>query len=155
MRKEFFDRASAQLPKVQRAEQSLRALEALFSRLDLLCAKNEALNYQTSMQNGWVFEVSHQISDRDVRQTSIRIDSNGWCQFRGSLKGNRDLDTGTLSVDQAKTLFVSEIADLYPSRSREGIRSFLLGQQDSVKVDGKRVARVYDSPAGTSGTPAP
>lgn len=153
MRKEFFDRASAQLPKVQRVEQSFQALEAVFSRLDLLCAKNEALNYQTCVQNGWIFEVSHQLPEKPVRQASIRIDANGWCQFRGSLKGIRDLDTGTLSVDQAKTLLVSEIADLYPFRSREGVRNFLKSQQDSVTVEGKTVARLY--PPQAIDKPAP
>lgn len=157
MRKEFFARAIGQFPTEAGGKRSIVEMEKLFSRFDLIAGKNPNLSYSTLIESGvWTFQVK-QTSPEQNGEVCVRMQGNGFWQFRGSLDGKQGFDTGSLSTNQAKILLVNEIAELYPVRAREGIRNFLLGNQDSVQVDGKVVARIPQSQSATvsSETPKP
>ena len=155
MRKEFFDRAIGQFPTETGGKKSIIEMEKLFSRFDLICAKNPELSYSTLIESGiWTFQVK-QTSPEQNGEVCVRMQGNGFWQFRGSLDGKQGFDTGSLSTGQAKILLVNAVAELYPIRAREGMRNFLLGNQDSVQVDGKVVARIPQSQSATLSSAAP
>jgi len=66
----------------------------------------------------------------------LRVKANGACQVRESLNDQSDpgYSTGDMSFDDAQTLFIAKLAKSFPEKSREGVRQFLSGARDSVKV---------------------